>query len=90
MDCPWIQIYRYTRIMHQPTRMRGARYGTPQLILMHKSGRRARDICIARAALVMLNFELGHEEDIICAMDLREYLPATPSTSSTAIYNCNK
>ena len=31
---------------------------------MHKSGRRARDICIVRAALVMLNFELGHEEDM--------------------------
>ena len=57
---------------------------------MRKSGRRrrrARDICIARAALVMLNFELGHEDDIstiICTMDLREYLSATPSTSSTA------
>ena len=34
-------------------------------------------------ALVMLNIELGHEEDI-CTMDLREYLFATPSTSSTA------
>ena len=35
----------------------------------------------------MLNFELGHEEDIIiklCTMDLREYLSATPSTSSIA------
>ena len=59
---------------------------------MRTSGRRAKDICIARAALVMLNFELGQEEDIVCAMDLREYLSATPSTSSTAtivtiIYN---
>ena len=54
------------------------------IIFMHKSGRRARDICIASVALVMLNFELSHEEDIICAMDLREYLSATPSTSSTA------
>ena len=34
--------------------------------------------------MVMLNFELGHEEDIICALDLREYLSATPSTTSTA------
>ena len=45
------------------------------LIVILKGGRRARDICIAGAALVMLNFELG---------DLREYLSATPSTSSTA------
>ena len=51
---------------------------------MHKSGRRAKDICIAHALLVMLNYELGHEEDIICTMDLREYLSATLSTSSTA------
>ena len=50
---------------------------------MRKSGRRARDICIV-GATVMLNFELGHEEDIICTMDLREYLSATPLTSSTA------
>ena len=49
-----------------------------------RRGRRTRDICIARVALVMLNFELGHEEDIICTMDLREYLSATLSTSSTA------
>ena len=54
---------------------------------MHKSSRRARDICIARAALVMLNFELGHVEDIICAMYLREYLPATPSAFSTVTNN---
>ena len=46
--------------------------------------RRGRGICIARAALVMLNFELGQEEDIICTMDLREHLSATLSTSSTA------
>ena len=45
---------------------------------MRKSGRRARDICIARVALVMLNYELGHEEDIICTIDLRGYLSATP------------
>ena len=51
---------------------------------MHKSGRRARDIRIACALLVMLNYELGHEEDIICTMDLCEYLSATLSTSSTA------
>ena len=51
---------------------------------MHKSGRRARDICIARALLVMMNYELAHEEDIICTMDLHEYLSATLSTSSTA------
>ena len=50
---------------------------------MRKKGHSARDICIARAELVMLNFKLGHEEDIICKMDLREYLSATPSTSST-------
>ena len=31
----------------------------------------------------MLNFELGHEEDI-CTMDLREYLSATALMSSTA------
>ena len=44
-----------------------------------KSGRRAMDSCVARATLVMLNFELGHEEDI-CTMDLREYLSTTLST----------
>ena len=32
----------------------------------------------------MLNFELGDEENITSTMDLREYLSATPSTSSTA------
>ena len=52
---------------------------------MHKCGCRAKHICIARAALGMLNFELGHEEDIIlCTLVLREYLSASPSTSSTA------
>ena len=32
----------------------------------------------------MLNFEFGDEENITITMDLREYLSATPSTSSTA------
>ena len=45
------------------------------LILVRKRGRRARDICIVHAELVMLN--LGK-------IDLRKYLSATPSRSSTA------
>ena len=59
---------------------------------MRKSGCSARDIWLACVALVMLNFELGHEENIICTMDLPEYLSATLSTSSTAtcIYNKNE
>ena len=58
------------------------------LFYFRNSGRRARDICIARAALVKLNFELSHEVDIL-TMELREYFSATLSTSSTAIIVTN-
>ena len=67
-------------------------YSTPTCIIINcvRAAAGQGYLSIARAALVMVNFELVHEEDLICKVDLREYLSATPSTSSTAIYNCNK